>query len=44
MLDPFVGSGATLVAAARPGRNGIGYDINSDFCRMTVQHLKEVLL
>ncbi len=31
VLDPFVGSGTTLVAAARHGRNGIGYDINPDF-------------
>lgn len=44
VLDPFVGSGTTLVAAARHGRHGIGYDINPDFCRMAVQHLKEVLL
>ena len=44
VLDPFVGSGTTLVAAARHGRNGSGYDINPDFCRMAAQHLKEVLL
>ena len=44
VLDPFVGSGTTLVAAAQHGRHGIGYDINPDFYRMTVQRLKEVLL
>lgn len=43
-LDPFAGSGTTLVAAARHGRNGIGYDINSDFCAMAEKRLSEVLL
>ena len=32
VLDPFVGSGTTLVAAARHGRNGVGRDINPNFC------------
>ena len=43
-LDPFAGSGTTLVAAARHGRNGIGYDINADFCAMAEKRLSEVLL
>ena len=44
VLDPFVGSGTALVAAARYGRNGIGYDINPDFCAIAERRLKEVLL
>jgi DNA modification methylase len=28
VLDPFLGSGTTLAAAASVGRNGIGYEIN----------------
>lgn len=44
VLDPFAGSGTTLVAAARHGRNGIGYDINADFCAMAEKRLNEVLL
>ena len=44
ILDPFMGSGTTLVAAARHGRHGIGYDINPDFCRMAERRLQEVLL
>ena len=39
VLDPFVGSGTTLLAAALHGRDGIGYDINADFCKMTKQRL-----
>ena len=44
VLDPFVGSGTTLVAAARHGRNGIGYEINPDFCAIAEKRLKEILL
>ena len=43
VLDPFMGSGTTLVAAARHGRHGIGYDINPDFCRLAERRLQEVL-
>ena len=28
VLDPFVGSGPTMVAAAQEGRNSVGYEIN----------------
>ena len=31
VLDPFAGSGTTLLAASRNGRNGLGYEINEDF-------------
>ena len=44
VLDPFLGSGTTLVAAARHGRNGIGYDISPDFCAMAERRLKGILL
>lgn len=44
VLDPFLGSGTTLVAAAHYGRNGVGYDINPDFCAIAEQRLNEILL
>ncbi len=44
VLDPFLGSGTTLLAAALHGRDGIGYDINADFCQMTKQRLADILL
>jgi site-specific DNA-methyltransferase (adenine-specific) len=31
VLDPFMGTGTTLVAAARCGRNGIGVEIEADY-------------
>lgn len=31
VLDPFMGSGTTALAAANCGRNSIGYEINKDF-------------
>lgn len=31
VLDPFIGSGTTSLAARNLGRNSIGYEINSDF-------------
>lgn len=32
VLDPFLGSGTTCLAAKNLNRNSIGYEINKDFC------------
>ncbi len=39
ILDPFLGSGTTLVAASELLRNGVGYDINPDFCDMAKKRI-----
>lgn len=40
VLDPFCGSGTTMVAALRSGRNSIGIEIDSEYCRMAAKYLK----
>lgn len=40
ILDPFVGSGTTLLAAADLKRNGIGYEIYPDIAQEAVKRLK----
>jgi modification methylase len=40
VLDPFCGSGTTMVAALRTGRNSIGIEIDSEYCRMAARYLK----
>ena len=40
VLDPFCGSGTTMVAALRTGRNSIGVDIDLEYCRMSARYLK----
>jgi len=40
VLDPFVGSGTTLIAASRLGRRSVGVEINPAFCELTVDALK----
>jgi modification methylase len=40
VLDPFCGTGTTMVAALRTGRNSIGVDIDPEYCRMAARYLK----
>ena len=42
VLDPFMGSGSTVVAAKQNNRNGIGIDIELDYCELAMHRvLKE---
>ncbi|MCF8083690.1 MAG: site-specific DNA-methyltransferase [Deltaproteobacteria bacterium] len=41
VLDPFCGTGTTMIAALRYGRNSIGMDIEPDYCRMAARYLKK---
>jgi DNA modification methylase len=40
ILDPFLGSGTTLLAAIDLKRNGVGYEINPDIALDTIRTLK----
>jgi modification methylase len=39
VLDPYMGSGTTAVAARNLGRNYIGVDISPEYCRMAEERL-----
>jgi site-specific DNA-methyltransferase (adenine-specific) len=39
VLDPFAGSGSTLVAARRLGRHFLGYELDPDYARTCVRRL-----
>ena len=41
VLDPFCGTGTTMVASLRYGRNSIGIDIDPEYCRMAARFLKK---
>lgn len=42
VLDPFLGSGSTLLAARSSGRNGLGVDINPRYVSMAKKRLSLV--
>ncbi len=39
VLDPFLGSGTTAVAALANGRRVLGFELSSEYCEMAVQRL-----
>lgn len=41
ILDPFVGSGTTCVAAKATNRKSIGFDINSEYLDIAIKRLNE---
>jgi DNA modification methylase len=39
VLDPFLGSGTTLIAARDLKRNGVGYEINSEIAKVAIRKI-----
>ncbi|MBZ4194075.1 MAG: site-specific DNA-methyltransferase, partial [Candidatus Contendobacter sp.] len=44
VLDPFMGSGTTLIVANRMKRNSIGIDIVADYCEAVRKQLNPIEL
>jgi len=44
VLDPFCGSGTTLVASAIENRKGIGIDLSKKYCQMSRKRLQDLKL
>lgn len=40
VLDPFCGTGTTMIASLKHGRNSIGIDIEPEYCKMAARYLK----
>jgi DNA modification methylase len=41
VVDPFCGSGTTMVAAMKAGRNSIGIEIDPEYCKMAEDRLRK---
>jgi len=44
VLDPFMGSGQTAIAALKTRRHYVGYDINEEYARLAERRIKEFSL
>jgi site-specific DNA-methyltransferase (adenine-specific) len=40
VLDPFLGSGSTLMACLNLKRVGIGIEINREYCKLAAERVK----
>lgn len=43
ILDPFMGSGQTAIAALKSGRHFVGYEIEEEYVRLAERRIREFL-
>ncbi len=41
VVDPFCGTGTTMVAAMKTGRNSVGIDVDPEYCKMAEDRLRK---
>ena len=44
VLDPFLGSGSTLLSAYKLGKKGIGFELSEEYTQLAKERIKEVQL
>lgn len=44
VLDPFMGSGQTAIAAIKTGRHYVGYDIEEEYVKLAERRIREFLI
>lgn len=43
VLDPFMGAGTTAIAAIETGRNYIGFEISSNYCKIAKRRINNII-
>jgi modification methylase len=43
VLDPFIGSGTTAIAARQHGRHYVGFDISPEYCRLAEERIANAM-
>ena len=41
VFDPFSGSGTTLIEAVKNGRNGLGLELETEYCKLAIGRIRK---